>query len=38
MGNYKEGYFLRLGASGTLEQKLKANTNNKVETMTQMVL
>lgn len=32
MGNYKEGYFLRLGASGTLEQKLKANTNNKVET------
>ncbi len=30
--NYKEAYFLALGASGTLEQKLSASTNNLRET------
>ena len=34
IGNYKEAYFLRLGASGTLEQKLKANTTKRSETYT----
>lgn len=34
IGTYKEAYFLRLGAAGTLEQKLKANTDNRVETFT----
>ena len=30
--NYKEGYFLKLGASGTLEQRLNANTDVLRET------
>ena len=30
--NYKEGYFFKLGASGTLEQKLDANTDVLRET------
>jgi len=34
LGSYNEGFFLKLGASGTLEQNLKANTSKRVETFT----
>ncbi|HRI21711.1 MAG TPA: hypothetical protein PLA68_12195 [Panacibacter sp.] len=34
IGSYKEAYFLRLGASGTLQQNLKANNATRSETYT----